>query len=47
MQMMRIHFMISHATGKISNTLSQAPVRGSSFEDAQFNQQVAAYISLQ
>jgi len=46
---MRFHFTISHVPGKdlsTADTLSRSPVKGLSFTDEQFNQEVAAYMNM-
>jgi len=46
---MRLHFTISHIPGKdlsTADTLSRSPVKGLSFTDEQFNQEVAAYVNM-
>jgi len=49
MLLMRFHLTIYHIPSKdfsTADTLSRAPVKGSSFTDDQFNQEVAAYMNM-
>ena len=49
MLLMTFHLKISHIQSKdlsTADTLSRAPVKGSSFTDEQFNQEVAAYMNM-
>jgi len=49
MRLMRFYFTISHVPGKdlsTADTLSRSPVKGSSFTDEQFKQEVAANMNM-